>query len=170
MEQYREQQAKSRGDEGRAFAVQLVRGRFQRAAGVVFAALILAVGGTCIAAAQNVGHQPRPFQQAVRCQRQPKHQEHRRNDCLQPIHMSIDSWFHQEFKEIYMVCVWLSPLLIAWILSRGFFGGGHPAGGISSWRRPSFKTKSTPTPFPSIIGRESRRPSDDEEATDSITT
>ena len=122
MGQYREQQAKHRGDEGRAFGVHLVRGRFQRAAGVTFTALILAVGGTRIAAPQNVGHQPRPLQQAVRCQGQPKHQEHCRNDWLQPSHMSIDSWFHQRFKEIpnhpkpYRLsvrvaqeCVWVVP-------------------------------------------------------------
>ncbi|PYK59632.1 MAG: hypothetical protein DME21_12765 [Verrucomicrobia bacterium] len=87
---------------------------------------------------------------------------------LDPVFRWLDHLVRDYGLYIYMVCVWLSPLLIAWILSGGF------------WRRPPRRryigmaplviqqTKATPPPLPPIIGRKSSPLSDDDEATDSF--
>ena len=48
----------------------------------------------------------------------------------------VSHWFDEIIREhgldLYMVCVWVSPLLIAWILTGGF------------WRRPQRRSRPSP--------------------------
>jgi len=87
---------------------------------------------------------------------------------LDPVFRWLDDVIRDYALNIYMVCVWLSPFLIAWILRGGF------------WRRPPRRryivvappviqqTKATPPPLPPIIGRDSSPPSDNDESIDSF--
>ena len=71
---------------------------------------------------------------------------------LDPVFRWLDWVIATYGLVIYMVAVWLSPFLIAWILSGGF------------WRRPPRrprvvkappvlrKTKATPSPLPPVAG------------------
>jgi len=84
-------------------------------------------------------------------------------EMLDPVFRWLD-WVIAEYGlEIYLVMVWVSPLLIVWILSGGF------------WRRPSrrryvgkappiIKAQATPPPLPPVLGenRERQWRSDDD--------
>ena len=83
-------------------------------------------------------------------------------EMLDPVFRWLDGVIAEHGLEIYLVMVWLSPLLIVWILSGGF------------WRRPMrrqyvvnappvIKAQATPPPLPPVIGenRERRQWSDD---------
>ena len=85
---------------------------------------------------------------------------------LDPVFRWLDWVIATYGLEIYMVAVWLSPFLIVWILTGGF------------WRRPPRRqrirkappvipqTKATPPPLPPLIGDDWEKrqwPSDDDD-------
>jgi hypothetical protein len=56
---------------------------------------------------------------------------------LEPVSHWLDEIIREHGLELYMICVWVSPLLIAWILTGGF------------WRRP--QRPSPPSKPPPVI-------------------
>lgn len=77
-------------------------------------------------------------------------------ELLEPVFRWLDGIMRDYGLYVFMVMVWLSPFLIAWILSGGF------------WRRPPRRriekvppiiepSKATPPPLPTSMARESQR-------------
>lgn len=78
---------------------------------------------------------------------------------------SVSQWLDEIIREhgldLYMICVWLSPMVIAWILRGGF------------WRRPQRRSRTSKPPplikteaagrlLPPIINPETSTASDDD--------
>ncbi len=88
-------------------------------------------------------------------------------ETLDPVFRWLD-WVIAEYGlYIYMVMVWLSPLLIAWILSGGFWRRQPRRRRVMKAPPVIPQTKATPPPLPVIIVEEqplARQSSDDIQA------
>ena len=88
-------------------------------------------------------------------------------ETLDPVFRRLD-WVIAEYGlYIYMVMVWLSPLLIAWILRGGFWRRQPRRRRVMKAPPVIPQTKATPPPLPVIIVEEqplARQSSDDIQA------